>query len=199
MRYFERIAQMNDIEVWRKGLNTAQEWLRLINTTNISETEISALIGVVHANKHRTSGWSVLAGGVYNWVCGKGYPVSPPEVFFVPEGLPNNTEFFSATPLEHARVLIALFEQHHREDPSSEAWTFGMDVVREWLMLIESQDIKRLEISALVDKVFENNRKYSSMEWFHVALGVSNWCNQIGCLELIPEKYRSLVERQDRG
>ena len=49
VKYFERIAREEDQEVWWKGLSTAQEWLRLIDTENLSQAELSTFIDVVHA------------------------------------------------------------------------------------------------------------------------------------------------------
>lgn len=191
VKYFEHIAHENDREVWWKGLSTAQEWLRLIDADNASQAELSAFIGVVHADRYRTSGWFDLALGAYHWVSTKGVPIPPPEVFFASEGLSIDT-YFTATPLEHAHTLVKIFEQYTREDPDNEAWAIGLDVVREWLRLSEAKEARRSEISALVRNVFENQQKYLSKAWFDTAFSVGNWCKASGNLDLIPDDFRHL-------
>jgi len=190
--YFERIARENDREVWWKGLRTAQEWLGLIGTDNASQAELSAFIDVVHANRYRTSGWYDLALGAYHWISTKNVPVLPPEIFFASEGV--RTEiYFTATPLEYAHIVVGFFERYNREDPSSEAWAIGLDVVREWLRLSEAREVSRSEVTTLVKKVFENYQRYLSKVWFDTAVGVSSWCTATGNLDLIPEDFRHMA------
>jgi hypothetical protein len=192
MEYFERIAHENDQEVWWKGLSTAQEWLRLINADNASYTELSTFIDVVHANRYRTSGWFDLALGAYHWVSTKGVVIPSPEVFFASEGVPTEIQF-TATPLEYAHILVKFLEQYNREDPSNEAWTIGLEIVREWLRLSEAKKASRSEVEALVKSVFENYRRYHSKIWFDTAIGVGNWCKASGNLDLIPDDFRRML------
>src|SRR4051812_28828545 len=95
VKYFERIIREYDGgEVWQKGLKTAQEWLRLIDSESASQVELSTFIDIVHANRYRTSGWADLASGAYHWVASKNIPISPPEIFFASDSLPNNSNLF---------------------------------------------------------------------------------------------------------
>jgi hypothetical protein len=195
VRYFERLAHEDAPEVWRKGLSVAQEWLCLIDADHASQVELSAFIDVVHANRYRTSAWFDLALGAYHWISTKSIPVPPPEVFFVSEGVPTEVQF-TATPLERAHMLVGCFEQYHREDPSNAAWAVGLDVVREWLRLCEAKEASQSEVSALVRKAFENHQKYLSKLWFDMAVGISNWCKLAGNLNLIPDDFRRLLDKE---
>lgn len=189
-KYFERIAHIDDREVWWKGLETAQEWLRLIDADHAPSSELTAFINVVHANRYRTSGWYDLALGAYHWVKTKGISIFPPEIFFAPEGM--TTEMLqTVTPFEHAHTLVRVFEQYKREDPSSETWAVGLDVVREWLRLSEAEEMSKSEVSILVQKVF--NQDYSSKLWFDTAVGISRWCNATGNLDLIPDDFHDFI------
>jgi hypothetical protein len=195
-RYFENIARENDGEVWRKGLSTAQEWLRLINAENASQAELSTFINVVHANRYRTSGWFDLALGAYHWVSTKDITISSPDVFFASEGVPVEQQF-TATPLEYTHIVAEFFEQYHHEDPSNEAWAIGLENVREWLRLSESGEIRRSEVEALVRSVFKNYRRFHSKVWFDMAIGVGGWCKANGNLDLIPDDFRHLLSRDN--
>lgn len=196
VRYFARIAQENDAEVWQKGLSTAQEWLRLIDSINCSEEEISSFLGVVHANRHRTSGWYDLAHGAYSWARFKGYPVPLAEEFFAPSQL-SSIQNLSETPSsDQARELLKTFQQYHLEDPSSEAWEAGIKLTELWLSLIEAQEVKKSEITPLIE--LANVQKYVSQEWFVAVLRISFWCKKVGHADLIPDYFRDLVDRDNR-
>jgi hypothetical protein len=193
VKYFEHIAHEHDAEVWRKGLTTAQEWLRLIDAESASRDELSAFIGIVHANRYRISGWFDLALGAYHWVSTKGIPLPPRGTFFASEKLPSYSRE-QVTPLEHANILVRHFEQYNREDPTSEAWSSGLETAWEWLRLVETQDLKDPNVSALVRMIENGVRKYLSLGWFDMALGVYSWCKELGFIDLIPDSFRSLLK-----
>ena len=192
VKYFSWVSRENDEEVWQKGLITAQEWLRLIDSNDASPTELTTFIDVVHANRFRSSGWYDLALGAYHWIKAKGISVSPREVFFASEGI--TIEMLqTATPLEHAQTLISVFEQYKREDPSNETWIMGSEIVREWLKLIESKELRKSEVSTLVSKIFDRYKDSYSKLWFDAAIGISLWCKETGNLDLIPDDFHHLL------
>lgn len=188
--YFEFIASENEGEIWQKGLNTAQEWLRLINAKNPLQTEILAFIGIVHANRSRTSGWYALALGGYHWAKAKGVPIAAYEIFLGPEGLPDKGQFYEQTSQEQAHTLLLAFEEYDKEDPDSKGWAAGIEVMQEWLRIIQTPKAKKSEISALVKSVFDSQDE--SKVWFSTCSAICYWCKENGYLDLVPGKYRSL-------
>ena len=191
VRYFEQIARDEGGEVWQKGLTTAQEWLRLIDAEHVSEAELLRFIGVVHANRYRTSGWYYLAGSAYFWVQSQDVPLPSSEKFFQPEGF-SYSGFNEKTSLERARILLLNFETYNKEDPHSRVWKIGVEIILEWLRLIDSPEIKRPEVASLVQNVFDN--KFASNLWGFTALGISLWCKKIGHLDLVPDDFRSYMK-----
>lgn len=195
VNYFARIAEDNDSEVWRRGLSTAQEWLRLIDSEDCSEEEISSLLGVVHANRHRSSGWGILTGEVYAWAHLKGHQVPPEEEFFAPSILSNIIQNMRDTSsFEQARELLSIFQQYHREDPSSELWKPGIEITQVWLTLIKAEELNKSAVAKLMDELLLNFRKYGSFEWIGTALGIGYWCKTMGFADLIPDEFRHLVD-----
>lgn len=197
VQYFARIIQKNNQEVWQKGLNTAQEWLRLIDEENPGPDELSAFLGVIHANRYRTSGWFGLARGAYNWVNTKGIPIPPPEQFFSSEGIPRGN-YQTIPSLKYAQTLANFFEQYNREDPQNKAWSVGLEIVREWQTLCETPEVREAEASVLIKKVVENSEKYLSKLWFDTSLGISFWCKATGNLHLLPDNLRNLVDHRKK-
>ena len=193
--YFEMIIQKpNHGEVWQKGLAIAREWLRLINSDPTSQTELQTLLASVHANRYRTCAWYEMAFGIYDWVRSKGIQVLPPEQFFAREFQPSRQEIHQTKPADLARSFLKIFEEYHQEDPSSKAWSSGIESVQQWLRLIENQAINRFEVSALVDIVLENEGNFRSSVWTRTLFGVCFWCKTIGYPDLIPEGYDFLLK-----
>lgn len=192
VRYFGSIAHEDNREVWQKGLKTAQEWLRLIDTNHVSPDELTTFINVVHANRYRTSGWYDLALGAYSWIKTKDISISPSEVFFAPEGISREL-LQTGTPLEHAQIFIRCFEQNKNEDPSSKVWTIGLDTAHEWANLCKVEDVSKSEISILVKKVFDNYQDYSTNLWNYLAVGICRWCNATDNLDLIPDDFHWML------
>jgi len=198
VKYFGRIAIENkDHKVWQKGLNTAQEWLRLIDSENASPAELSVFIGIIHANRYRTSGWHDLALGAYQWVSSKGLSVLPPKEFFAPDGLPSDSRLFKLTSLEHAQILNKIFQQNFYEDPSDAAWSNGIQVTQEWIKLIQKRENNESEVSALIENAITNQRTHLAKAWFDTVLTISLWSKTIGYLDLIPDDFRDLVSNSD--
>jgi hypothetical protein len=193
VRYFERIIrEYGDGEVWQKGLKTAQDWLRLIDTENLSEKELSTFTRVVHANRYRTSGWHDLALGSYFWAVSKGAKLPPPQEFFAPENLPSKN-FKPVNPVEHSLILVTHFEQYHLDDPENLAWSLGLQTAKEWQKLLDMPSITEADVSLLVE-LLSNHKKYSSAGWFDITLGVSKWLKSCGFDELIPQDYLHLAQ-----
>lgn len=164
IEYFERVVCEQDFEVWQKGSSTAKEWLRLIDSNDVSPDELSSFLGVIHANRHRTSGWYDLALGVYSWVRLKDYTVPPPEKFFSPSTLRYIQDMHETPSSEQAHTLLSIFQQYNREDPNSEVWGPGIRSTQEWLRLIEAKEVKKSEVSKLIETVVANQRRYLSIE-----------------------------------
>jgi hypothetical protein len=198
VKYFERIIrEYGGAEVWQKGLSTAQEWLRLINSENASQAELSTFIRILHANRYRTSGWHDLALGAYHWVSSKGLSVPPAEEFFASDGLPLDSIVYKRSSLEHAQILNKSFEQNNDEDPTSEGWAKGIQITQEWLRLIQKPEKVEAEISLLIEIALANETKYSAQVWFDTVLTISLWCKTIGYLDLIPDRFRNMVSKSD--
>jgi hypothetical protein len=196
--YFDRIARENkNFEVWQKGLNTAREWLRLINSENVSSSELSTFLGVIHANRYRTSGWTDLALGAYHWVVSKGVSVPPAKDFFMPDGLPTYSELVKMTSVEHAQALNAIFRQNNDEDPTTEGWAKGLKITQDWIRLIDKDAKDESEIASLVENAASNQRKYAAKVWFDTILTIGLWCKAIGYLHLVPEDFKDIVSRSD--
>ena len=69
---------------YRRGLDTAEEWLRLIDSECASQKQVADLLVVMKQNKADGSGWYDLASCFYSWAKSTGYDVPPVEVFFAP-------------------------------------------------------------------------------------------------------------------
>ncbi len=185
VKYFENISrEYGESDVWQKGLNTAQEWLRLIDTSDVSQNEIAKFMGIVHANRYRSSGWYDLARGSYHWASSKNVTLLPPKEFFASEKLPSTT-FESVTYQEHALILINHFESYANEDPENLAWSLGLEAAKEWKRLLELPIVSETDVSALVE-LLENRKKYLSQVWYDIALGVYCWFKSCGFAQLIP-------------
>lgn len=189
--YFEHRVAESDSEHYQRGLSTAREWLRLIDAEAPSQAELSAFIGIVHANRYRSSGWFDLALGAHHWARAKGVPVPPHEVFFASDGLSGMGELTRAAPLDLAQALLALFEQYSREDPGYEGWAAGLATARDWMELIQAKNVSRTEAAAFVERVFREGKRFASKLWYDASLAICVWCKAIGYPDLIPgDTYR---------
>lgn len=190
IKYFRRLASQSDPEVWERGLDAAQEWLRLIDAVSVSPTEVSAFIGVIHANRYRTSGWYDLALGVYHWARTNGFSVPPPEDFWSSEGLPG-IRHGQMPSREYAEILVKHFELYAHEDPNQEVWELGLDTAQKWLGLMESDSVSQGEVSALIGVVYEN--RHRTTRWISLARGVYKWSSTNGFSDLWPENFQSML------
>src|ERR1700690_3795938 len=82
VKYFEWHTSKNATKRMLKGAKAAREWLRLIDADQVTEAEMSALIGMTCANMDEGSNWSDLAVGAYHWATSKGFKLPPREVYF---------------------------------------------------------------------------------------------------------------------
>jgi hypothetical protein len=135
-----------------------------------------------------------MAGGIYYWVRSKGVPVLPSEQFFASELQLSRKELQQTKPSDFAHSLLKIFAEYHQEDPSSKAWSSGLDVIQEWMRLIEKQEVSRSEVSALVEITVENEQNFLSSTWTQALIGICNWCKTLGYPDLIPEKYQFLLK-----
>ena len=195
VNYFARIAEDNDSEVWRRGLITAKEWQRLVDSEDWSEAEISSLLGVVHANRHRSSGWGILTGQVYTWAHLIGHPVPPEEEFFAAASIFSIIrDVYEMPSIAQARELLSIFQKYNREDPGSELWKPGIEITQNWLTLIEAEEVNKTAVAKLMDALVLNVRKFGSYEWIGTGIGIGHWCKTIGFADLIPDELRHIVD-----
>jgi hypothetical protein len=193
VKYFERIARENENrEVWVKGFNTAQEWLKLIDSENVSRADVSRFMGVVHANRYRTSGWYDLALGVYHWANAKGFELPSPEEYFASENLPSKYLFQEVSFQEQANLLVEYYQNYSTEDPESPVWSTGLKAAKEWQRLLKLSSLTEEDVSTLIELV-ENYQKYLSQAWFDLALGVYKWFHSRGFVQRIPSDFHSLI------
>ena len=186
VRYFEQVAhETNEDWAW-KGLNTAQEYLQLIDTEDASPGELFAFIDVVHANRTRGSAWHDLAIQAHRWIQTKGIPV-PHYFCFIDSGsVPVTT-----TPVVYAHFLVRAFDQHKRKDPSSAIWALGLETTQEWLRLINMEEPSKSEVSSLLKKVFTS--RCNDVLWNDLRKGFVNWCQETGNSDLIPDDARWML------
>jgi hypothetical protein len=92
--YFrKRASETPDAKVWQLGQDTANEWLRLITASTVSQIEVANLIAIVDENKYMGSGWFDLTLGVSHWAKSEGFSVPYP---FWPHKMPQNGESFKS-------------------------------------------------------------------------------------------------------
>jgi hypothetical protein len=200
IKYFERIASQNENEnreVWLKGFNTAQEWVRLIDSESVSQVEVSRFMGVVHANRYRTSAWHDLALGTYHWASTKGFELPPPDEFFASDKLPSKNPLQEVPFQEHAKLLLECFKNYSVEDPESPVWAAGLKAVLEWQRLQALLVVTENDIVYLLG-LLEIYKKYTSYIWFDFELGVYKWLKSCGLVQLIPNDFHSLVDVRSR-
>lgn len=73
---------------WIRGLETAQEWLRLTQSASVSQREVSSILATAKANQHNGSGWAIMALLIRSWAKQTGHKVPPREDFFPTSGRP---------------------------------------------------------------------------------------------------------------
>jgi hypothetical protein len=71
--YFTAHAAQSQDQVWADGLATVRTFQRLIDTSDVSPDEASALMGVAYVNLYRSSAWNHLAMLIYRWARDRGY------------------------------------------------------------------------------------------------------------------------------
>jgi len=67
---------------WIKGLETAQEWLRLTQSASVSQQDVSSLLATAKANHLKGSGWAVMALQIHSWARQTGHNAQPAADFF---------------------------------------------------------------------------------------------------------------------
>ena len=176
--YFERVACGSpDVEVWAKGLKTAQEWLSLIDAPSVSEQELTAFIGVIRVHRWHTSGWAHMAYEVYQWAQAQGIALPPREEFLAHESL---STFEGKTSLERANKLIELFSRNIRDDPDYEPWHKGLSLAQKWLSLMQTENQTEEIVLSFVTDISKYIRKYIDNQWSALIWGVMYWARQLG-------------------
>ncbi|MBN8579508.1 MAG: hypothetical protein J0L96_02460 [Anaerolineae bacterium] len=188
-----------NIGVWKKGLDTAHEWLRLIDSEKVTRDELLSFIGVVHANRYNTVMWFDLAERAYDWVSSKEVISLPPrDIFLKSDGLglghKKLDEISKTSSTEHAQTLFTHFSLYTNEDPNSEVWIDGLNIVKEWQKLLNSQHNTDTEISSLLRNLDDSFRKYLGISlWLDLVIAVGYWCKSIGRIGLVPKRFQLLV------
>lgn len=68
---------------WLRGLETAREWLRLIESPSASQEEVTSLVAVAKANQRRNAAWNYMAMYIWRWADDMGYTVPMPEDYWL--------------------------------------------------------------------------------------------------------------------
>ena len=184
------------IEVWQKGLDTAREWLRLIDTEKVTQNELLSFLGVVHANRYRTSMWFSFAELAYDWVSSKKVSIPSREEFLKSDGLLRESlkEMSAKSSAECAQTLYDIFSQYSREDPTGEVWTSGLKIMSEWLRLLKNQRYTETEVSTLWKDIDSGFNEYpGTSHWLDTVLAVGYWCKSNGLLDLVPKRFQMLL------
>jgi len=189
--YFRHIASdQSQPNVWVKGLETAQEWLRLIVSEDVSQDEIAKFMGVVHANRNRSSHWMTLACDTYDWASSKGLELPPPKDFLAPDNVPwiTNEE---VTLKGLVQSLLSYFEQSSQEDPEYPMWSVGLEATIEWQRLLEKPTVSEKDVTHLSELLVEGKKFGSSWGWFELEFEVYRWYKFRGFVSQIPSNYNS--------
>ncbi|HRQ39665.1 MAG TPA: hypothetical protein PLD25_17290 [Chloroflexota bacterium] len=192
--YFKRLSDETGEEIWKYGLETSQEWRRVIVLESAPLEQVMALVGIVHANGSRSSGWHDLSHGVYFWASQNGYPV------------PEFAEFFGTSRATHeairdllegqiswhdyANVLIAQFKDFCLEDPNQTVWKAGLDTALRWQEQIDGKPISQTQVLSLINHLTANDQRldrYGGTELDALTSGICDWIKGIGYYSLLPE------------
>lgn len=187
--YFAHIVRESHAELWEKGLKTANEWKRLIDADSKSDSELSALLGIIRANSGRTMGWSGLASGVYSWVESQGYPVTSREECFSRWQLVHG-DFREAVAIGQANRLLKYFEQNNHDEPAYDHWIFGMATAKEWLKFIQSQDTSGPSVTALLDEVHQHCETFGPEPWVSFEMALFQWCSKMGIWHSVADTWQ---------
>jgi hypothetical protein len=91
--YFSMVERENPgTRIWQLGQRTAETWLELIKSENISPNEVAELLSVAKEHKFEGSGWYDLALGIYHWAKKEGFEVPSYESFFSQSEEQNNLD-----------------------------------------------------------------------------------------------------------
>jgi hypothetical protein len=87
---------------------------------------------------------------------------------------------------------LASFEEYHKEDSSSKIWAVGIELIYEWLRLMDMAQAEKSEVAALIKRVFDN--QHTGQIWFDTARGICYWCKENGHPDFIPDDYHFLLK-----
>jgi hypothetical protein len=195
IEYFQRNASPEGREVWVKGAQTAEYWVRLMQSERVSQEDLQTLYGIAHANRYRTSMWMHMAGLIYHWVQEHGLSVPEPREFFGSER--RYIRHWDEPLSKYAEYLVSVFELYMREDHGYPTWVLGREVAKEWQHLLNEDQVAREQASDLVQRVNIGYDKYSSALWFDMTLAIHDWCDEIGYLNLVPQDRRQFLKNSD--
>ncbi len=191
LSYFERLARESDEDVWARGAEVTREWLRLMNNDDITQTDVSAFLSIVRANRHRSSGWLELATAVYEWTKQQGFVV-PAYAQFFKSGL-NTPALIAMSPHEFAEFIAENFEEKIQEDPGQKIWELGLFAARQWVGLIDMDVPSEDDLSSFI-KFMDENSRWQALEWSYMVRKIFDWTIENGYSTLWPGKYQSKLE-----
>jgi hypothetical protein len=185
--YYETQSKEYGADGLKKGAETANEWLRLIDAETVTQEEVAILLSIARANMNEGSYWFWLAGSIYTWASSKGFVVPSQEVWFSWSPI-FRSDYEKLTALERANWLIGQFENNTRDDPEDAAWRNGASIATEWRNMIDASEVTYLELSQLLEKLQTHIQSFRNVNYY-LGKSIYHWCSDIGYSELVPENW----------
>jgi len=176
--YFEALAAADARDHWQRGLNTAREWLRLINAPSVSPKEVSSLVGIAQANQHRGSGWNVMAMGIRSWAAECGCTVPSFEEFYDRRGWAREALDKRVSAAHAADILVEHFQRRTHQDPDQEVWDLGLNTARTWRDFIHRKSVPGPERSALLESARINAERNGTHDWWVLEQAIGRWSKE---------------------
>ena len=182
VRCFVGLASQKHNDVWRcdqarHDLDTATTLLRLIDSSSVTQSDVSSIIGIVHANMCRSSIWVYLAYMAYHWASTNGFQVPPPNDFF------NNSDsdlcvaaYESPNSLGVADMFVAHFRQKVQDDPHQETWELALTCALTWRGLMICNTLPESETTNLIQNLKANHNR--TEDWNSLFFAVHQWFNE---------------------
>ncbi len=178
VRYFEALAAADARDHWQRGLNTAREWLRLINAPSVSPKEVSSLVCIAQANQHRGSGWNLMAIGIRSWAAECGCTVPSFEEFHDRRGWAKEALDKHVSAAHAADILFEHFQRRTHQDPDQEIWDLGLSTARTWRDFIHRNSVPGPERSALLQSARINAERNGTDDWWVLEQAIGRWCKE---------------------
>ena len=178
VRYFEALATPDARDHWQRGLNTAREWLRLINAPSVSPKEVSSLVGIAQANQRRGSGWNVMAMGIHSWAAECGCTEPSFEEFYDRREWAREALDKHVSAAHAADILFEHFQRRTHQDPDQEIWDLGLNTARTWRDLIHRDSVPGLERAALLESARRNAKRHETEDWWVLEQAIDRWSKE---------------------